>query len=70
MQEKTNTISLHGYWLNNKKQCITCAICGRQRGLDNILLTLGVGVTISPASSKSECADTMLCNMDKAVSPT
>jgi len=49
---------------------ITCAICGKQRGLDKIRFTLGVGVTISPASSKSECADTMLCNMDKAVSPT
>lgn len=41
-----------------------------QRELDKILLTLGVGVTISPASSISECADTMLCNMDNAASPT
>lgn len=49
---------------------ITCAICGRQRGLDKIRFTLGVGVTISPASSKSECADTILCKMDNAVSPT
>ena len=48
----------------------TCAICGRQRGLDKIHFTLGVGVTISPASSKSECAETMLCNTDNADSPT
>jgi len=47
----------------------TCAMCGRQRWLDRIRFTLGVGVTNSPASSISEWADTMLCNMDNAASP-
>lgn len=46
----------------------TCAMCGRQRWLDRIRFTLGVGVTNSPASSISEWADTMLCSMDNAAS--